>query len=376
MTKVHSHYENLQVARSASPEVIRAAYKSLSQKYHPDRNPGNSDSTRIMAALNVAYETLSSPEKRQQHDAWIAMTEARNTAFTEGAEKFHPSAMLLLHLLYSFGLGLGRALKKQRKPTSGWVWGVAIVIFFISVGNRPNSPPSPPLPGPKPYVAEPKSMGNAMQARRQQEAALQAQKKLMQRRHDLEVAQIREKNRIKLEAYKENLRLHAEAKGASAASPQRVDAQSNSQAPSPQGDAKPRYDREANAAEGNRKGALAYTQGNYSEALRLSGQSAQQGNEFAQGNLHNLPNQSGNGAKTVNTFTEFIGSVVEVNARYGFAIAQVNRTVQPNARLEIEMNGLKLAGRAEKQKGTTLSVTLDNGEIVSSLVGGRVYVRQ
>ena len=41
MTKVRTHYDNLKVARNAPPEVIRAAYKALAQKYHPDRNSNN-----------------------------------------------------------------------------------------------------------------------------------------------------------------------------------------------------------------------------------------------------------------------------------------------------------------------------------------------
>src|SRR3546814_4953543 len=63
-----THYENLKVARDAPPEVIRAAYKTLSQKYHPDRNPGDPRSARILTLLNAAYAVLSDPDKRQAHD--------------------------------------------------------------------------------------------------------------------------------------------------------------------------------------------------------------------------------------------------------------------------------------------------------------------
>jgi len=66
-----THYDNLQVARTASPEVIKAAYRSLSAKYHPDRNPGDDQCARIMAILNEAYAVLSDPVRRKQHDEWI-----------------------------------------------------------------------------------------------------------------------------------------------------------------------------------------------------------------------------------------------------------------------------------------------------------------
>jgi curved DNA-binding protein CbpA len=76
MPKVHTHYDNLKVARNAPIEVIAAAYRSLANKHHPDRNSGNSDATRIMAILNASYEALSDPEKRAVHDRWIRREES------------------------------------------------------------------------------------------------------------------------------------------------------------------------------------------------------------------------------------------------------------------------------------------------------------
>jgi hypothetical protein len=75
MAKIHTHYDNLKVARKAPQEVIRAAYKALSQKYHPDKNPGDEKAARIMAILNSAYGTLSDPLRRREHDEWIAAEE-------------------------------------------------------------------------------------------------------------------------------------------------------------------------------------------------------------------------------------------------------------------------------------------------------------
>lgn len=75
MAKIHTHYDNLKVSRMAPQEVIRAAYKALSQKYHPDKNPGDEKAARIMAILNSAYETLSDPQRRKEHDEWIGSEE-------------------------------------------------------------------------------------------------------------------------------------------------------------------------------------------------------------------------------------------------------------------------------------------------------------
>lgn len=86
MAQVHTHYDNLKVTRNAPPEVIRAAYKTLSQKFHPDRNPNKHDATRAIQIINLAYDVLSDPVKRKEHDKWIAEEEARAERFPSSAE--------------------------------------------------------------------------------------------------------------------------------------------------------------------------------------------------------------------------------------------------------------------------------------------------
>lgn len=70
MGKLVTHYDNLKVARSAPPAVIKAAYRALAQQYHPDVNK-DPDASRIMQLVNRAYEVLSNPDLRAEHDAWI-----------------------------------------------------------------------------------------------------------------------------------------------------------------------------------------------------------------------------------------------------------------------------------------------------------------
>ncbi len=73
---IRTHYDNLKVARNAPQEVIRAAYKSLSQKHHPDRNGNSAESQRVMKIINESYAVLSDPHARRKHDDWIIEQES------------------------------------------------------------------------------------------------------------------------------------------------------------------------------------------------------------------------------------------------------------------------------------------------------------
>ena len=61
-------YEILGVARDASPEEIKAAYRKLALKHHPDRNQGNKEAEEKFKEAAEAYETLSKKDKRAQYD--------------------------------------------------------------------------------------------------------------------------------------------------------------------------------------------------------------------------------------------------------------------------------------------------------------------
>jgi hypothetical protein len=75
---VPTYYDVLQVERDASPDRVRAAYRRLAQKYHPDKMPGNANAnaSRAMAAINAAYEVLSDGHRRAEHDLWIRRAES------------------------------------------------------------------------------------------------------------------------------------------------------------------------------------------------------------------------------------------------------------------------------------------------------------
>ena len=62
------YYEVLGIARSASAEEIKKAYRKLAIQYHPDKNPGNSEAEEKFKEAAAAYEVLSNAEKRQNYD--------------------------------------------------------------------------------------------------------------------------------------------------------------------------------------------------------------------------------------------------------------------------------------------------------------------
>lgn len=170
MERIATHYDNLKVARNAPPEVIRAAYKTLVQKYHPDKN-SDPDAPRIMKLLNQAYAILSDPDARAAHDEWIASTEqrARETS-SAGAAREAPQAAsppprqpVREVILPTGGTALASALPtgalktlearlkgKYRDqvlvllpPERGYAWGVAmlaagtpLVLSLLVLGER------------------------------------------------------------------------------------------------------------------------------------------------------------------------------------------------------------------------------------------------
>jgi curved DNA-binding protein CbpA len=56
------HYEVLGVHPDAPDEVVRAAYRALVAKYHPDRNPGDRDAELKLKRLNAAFHVLGKPK--------------------------------------------------------------------------------------------------------------------------------------------------------------------------------------------------------------------------------------------------------------------------------------------------------------------------
>jgi molecular chaperone DnaJ len=62
------YYEVLGVAKDATPEQIKKAYRQKALKYHPDKNPGNAEAESKFKEAAEAYEVLSNTEKKAKYD--------------------------------------------------------------------------------------------------------------------------------------------------------------------------------------------------------------------------------------------------------------------------------------------------------------------
>ena len=118
---MRTHYENLKIAENAPAEVVRAAYRALSQRYHPDKNLGSKDAVRVMQVINDAYETLSDPVKRQGYDALLARArQAQGAAATPPPIQAHPRP----------GPTTSWWTNKRLFWATFWAWTLGLVLMF------------------------------------------------------------------------------------------------------------------------------------------------------------------------------------------------------------------------------------------------------
>ena len=70
MSTKRDYYEILSVSRNASDTELKAAYRKLALKYHPDRNPDDKKAEELFKEAAEAYEVLRDPQKRSLYDQY------------------------------------------------------------------------------------------------------------------------------------------------------------------------------------------------------------------------------------------------------------------------------------------------------------------
>lgn len=82
-----NYYEILGVAKNATADEIKKAYRTLAFKYHPDRNPGNAEAEEKFKQISAAYDVLGDEAKRRQYDMGYS-TDSYSSSQSAGNQQY------------------------------------------------------------------------------------------------------------------------------------------------------------------------------------------------------------------------------------------------------------------------------------------------
>ncbi|HEY3052350.1 MAG TPA: DnaJ domain-containing protein, partial [Thermoanaerobaculia bacterium] len=115
-TEKRDYYEVLGIERAASLDEIKKAYRKLALKYHPDKNPGNTQAEEKFKEAAEAYGVLSDEEKRARYDRY-------GHSGISGMGGFDPNQFAdfgdILGDLFGFGDFFGASRRRTTRPARG-----------------------------------------------------------------------------------------------------------------------------------------------------------------------------------------------------------------------------------------------------------------
>jgi molecular chaperone DnaJ len=127
------YYATLGVAKGASAEEIKKAYRKLARQYHPDRNPDDKKAEERFKEISQAHDVLGDPEKRKQYDSGTGpfATGAPGGGFG-GFQNFDFDASSMGDILSNLfgGSTSGRRVRTKPRPERGNDLQVEVQISF------------------------------------------------------------------------------------------------------------------------------------------------------------------------------------------------------------------------------------------------------
>lgn len=121
MSEQRDYYEVLGVERTASGAEIKRAYRKLAMKYHPDKNPGDTEAENRFKEAAEAYGVLSDDEKRQRYDQFGHAGVGGAGGFNSAEDIFSNFGDIFSEFFGGggFGGGFGRRRQAPNAPRRG-----------------------------------------------------------------------------------------------------------------------------------------------------------------------------------------------------------------------------------------------------------------
>lgn len=120
MQNYRDYYSILGIAKAASGEEIKRAYRALARQYHPDLNPGDKAAEEKFKLLGEAYDVLSDAQKRSQYEEYSRYWAQKGTKGIGGRWSRKPSASEAEYSAFEdFDNFVEQLLKRHQSDTSG-----------------------------------------------------------------------------------------------------------------------------------------------------------------------------------------------------------------------------------------------------------------
>ena len=137
MAQKQDYYDVLGVGRQAEEVEIKAAYRKLALKFHPDRNPGNKNAEEMFKEAAEAYEVLRDPQKRSIYDQFgHAGLEGTGFSGFGGFEDIFSSFGDIFEDF--FGFGGGRRTRSRRQRGADLRYDMTLSFMEAAFGTETN----------------------------------------------------------------------------------------------------------------------------------------------------------------------------------------------------------------------------------------------